>query len=990
MSVSSGLELLRFPLDLLAEITSWIEASDIYILAFVLGNHQLCSNLSRGGVRAVHFRDDSCRNLDLRPLSNFQSLFCVSFDCPHLKKALLLEHLPPSLQELRIYGLPVHWLDAKADPSWLMKNPRNRLLVQDNRTTFNFKSHFHSLKHLHLHLPGPIGCNSLNTTLLVRYFLPDTLETLTLGGLEDVSPIHWGSAFRSLRIATTCLPVQASFVEDVLADAPGVSFDHLTSITANPIIAKAPSRTIWANVETVGNVSDLEAFIELFPRYGLPPPLSRSPLDKPERPYLVAIQLSSWKVKHNGCESRPLRMPESLRSLDLDTYGLPIVDLALFASPHVTRLDCSVDSATIPLAQYFPNLTTLALSSLNDFDSEASLLALPHRLTSLTLIGKANWHHRFLGSLPRGLKKFDLKLTISLSLPLSRGVITHLPQQLVEFSIRSPIEDSLLEHLPKTVTRLTLGSIIITGAIDIHLSEPHKLTYSGRGVLMPYDGEGDTFRNPLYEAGSVRAKRTSFWFTDQIARIHQQRPNNKMLDSISYTFKNLRLPPHLTSIQVAPLALTHDAFALPIALPNLTSLAPGCPASVELWQAASLPSLTRMELFEQSDFLIEGLLPPQVSQILVKVNGYRVTISPTILPQLRSLELSGLSSSIPWDIFKAFINLEHLKTAWPHNVIDITKVIAPLPRSLTSLELIDHPRLLSLKQVFSHLTNLRRLSLGGEIQGDFENVPSTFEALSCGTAKVSDLESFENDASGLIIENETFNFSAWIILRLKAKYPFIKELGACTGPYLFAATHLTSIIDQLSSQQMITKVVFGKEVKLPPRFGKCLPKTVTNLDVMMASGITNATPYHLPSSITELKINGSTFPTPAYQHLPKALVCLELTSSKFLNRHASALPSSLQNLTLTACGIVSRRALAHLPSGLTCLTFDESFINGVYCGFPPNLRSLNPKGFFQFPHMKLPESLTELGSRRLATEYQHEAFDYLWAEDSGSDSSDDI
>jgi hypothetical protein len=129
---------------------------------------------------------------------------------------------------------------------------------------------------------------------------------------------------------------------------------------------------------------------------------------------------------------------------------------------------------------------------------------------------------------------------------------------------------------------------------------------------------------------------------------------------------------------------------------------------------------------------------------------------------------------------------------------------------------------------------------------------------------------------------------------------------------------------------------------LPDKFSRLLPRTLTELDVIDATGTSHRTTRHLPPSLIALSISASGFNLLAYQQLPRGITKLQLSHQrKFWPHHAKALPPALLSLTLDVL-FTCNSMIAALPRTITELDFGYSArtITG------PALQSLPPDLIF--------------------------------------------
>jgi hypothetical protein len=131
---------------------------------------------------------------------------------------------------------------------------------------------------------------------------------------------------------------------------------------------------------------------------------------------------------------------------------------------------------------------------------------------------------------------------------------------------------------------------------------------------------------------------------------------------------------------------------------------------------------------------------------------------------------------------------------------------------------------------------------------------------------------------------------------------------------------------------------------VPDRFTRWLPRTITDMNIIEATGTTHRSASGLPPSLTCLAMPATGFSVMSYLQLPRTITNLRLAHQrKFWPQHAKALPPSLRFLLLDIL-LTTNSMIAALPRTITSLEFWDS------------ARSLSDPAFEH-----LPPSLTYLG-----------------------------
>lgn len=901
-------ELSRFPLEVLDAITSLILASDVFALAYLSGDRLLRAKLIQGGAKVINFDTHSCSKIGFKFLADLKDLVRVSIEYTG-GETLPLDEIPDSIRELRIVGSQKLWLEAPAS-STFASNPKHRQLIRSGRSSYHFLR-FKRLRKLFLESNENMlrGRNS-RIDFLVARLLPATLEQLSISGLHHVPPYEFKRLPSGLEIIGVKQAVAGTWISEVRRHAPQIHFDHLLAGDFDPIFAAAPARTVSIEVYSL-TLLDLPRFAVLFPKTGLPAPASTA-YDPHQAPYLLSIRTHQWLWDPSkDLDMRNIAWPESLRVIeDVSTNGrtfpldgnIPI---------QLKRLEYRLEGrAPLVLPE---SLTSLALRPDALRKLESDLLALPKSLTELSITKPATWKHAFSSLLPGSLK--SLKLTCLMA-PLTAEFFTTLPPLIETIIVDTDCSDTLLIHLPKTVTKFESRSLSLTGAVPFH-SDSGKLTIVKTGI-----------------------------FNCNPSGKHTVSPREGRKNSmIALTFDGVPLPSHLTHLVISA-PITDKTFKEPLLLPHLTRLDLKAMDKWN-WKKSLMPSLTRLHVESDARSSVKALLcPPSITHVVLEGSLAGQFVPTSLCANLRILEVK---CSLDLLTLAKLTSLETLSMLghW-HSVEIATEALAEhLPPSLRSLTLgaLNVELVLRLSHLLAKLPLLRNLRTShlcpALIDETLLDPRIPLETLTCPAIKIESIETFLRPESS-VFHGDSFDMATFMVQQLQNFLPFLKlsngqlvHLPALTRDYF-------TLLASSWSGVALTTMTFGTGVTLWSRFGKLLPRTLTKLDVLAAKGVDNATPWHLPSSITDLKISTRCFPSCAYQQLPRGIVSLQMTTFKLLNRHIRALPPNLEKLTVK-CLNTGTKVLSLLPPSVTHIEWDCERINAsdIFAqGLPPNIRIL--------------------------------------------------
>ena len=924
MAAKRGLELARCPVDVLVYITDLLLASDIYILGYLCGSSLLRSKLVQRGVRSLHFDTLSTEKVPLKFFGNFTGLVRVSIHCISPDISLNLVDLPSGLQDLHIQLANLEVLNWKPSVKDLVLAPVEERLVflPKGYCSFDFQRHFPTLRHLHLEQVNGSIPYSHDVEQVLACQLPPTLETLFMHNMNTINARYWKYLPRGLTVLNLGGSVNSTFFKLLKAHAPHVTIDHLIVDSVDPIFASAPARVVSLHSKA-SSWSDIRKFALLFPMTGQAPPAPRTsslqPFPSthqhlhPNRPYLVSI------ITSNNLETIETvvadEWPESLHTF-YDGHAHKHYP-SILANLNATV--SNMESISVPSGVHTLTLRVRKERPLTDF------IPLPSCLTSLTFIGSPSLKLEELKVLPATLTKLNFGVQTLREQVLTAQLVDNLPSNLVEFQFSGTCDDQLLTRLPASLTDFKPRTILLSGVVPF--DESIKLK------IRPY--------------GTLFRKKAVGW-------CFKFRRNS----STHYVLKNVPVPPSLTSLSLQTLKITPTAFAYPLHLPSLTRLKV-CDMIEFGWPedgTSCLPSVTYLAMPTASDPFIN--YPSSVTHLKLTSSRFDTAVAAVMQKRFPKLRILELPFCIPNNLY-SLNALESLSSNWPWLSYDNEELakakgeetrVYPyenetLPPSLTHLEVcsermvsLDVERLL---RVCPKLRSLKALTAMLR-EDDLEMLPSTFQSLSCDSISITSVKPYLSVHPPM---ETTFDFERSMKSRLKSRYPFISDetrVGLSRAQFTPISLEMEDLPQLFGSPStsMITTIKIGAGARLPSRFGKCLPSTLTSLDVLHVFGIDKATPYYLPSSLKDLKIDSSDFPSTAYRQLPRGITFLELNCPKLHSRYCVEMPPALLSLTLTKSEYLQIGALEELPDSVTHVKIDKSH-NDVWHSLPENLRFLD-------------------------------------------------
>lgn len=940
------LYLARFPIEILVNIFKRVPTLNIYLATYLCGNRLIKAKAHQGAVTSVHLAAQSLQKLGLKFLADFRGLVCVSIDCIELEGKLNLHELPPNIRELEIRGDCANWLAAKPHPEFCTV-PSNMLFHENESMPFNFKRHFHDLRHLRLQC----RCERLNRrlattvpmTLLIQCLLPPSLRTLSISHLAQIDPIYWGNLKEPLEILNLHSKIQMNLLERIISVAPQVRFKHLQLLepVSDPsLIQKIPAKTLSMRINNM-TPELLSELVKLFP-------LPAAESSTCSNPQLTAVTTIKWSITPKERRTPgSVQFPPALNSIeDLNSYDAVWTNFNALPS-GITKLKATTDSLG---ALVLPSkLKELELTLTSDAASLPIIVSsLPTSLTSahFMLPKVPDWSPELSSAFPKSLTYLQLHISgAAVSCYLPASFFISLPQTLTGLQINAPCLDSTLVHVPKSITNLVLGRIEISGAL-----------YSSTETLFNYADIG-------YLRRLVNG---AFHYKAQISCDKDWNESFKRTPTYS-VLKPDWLPASLTRIQIGSSnGYGHVKQWPALNLPNLTALQIPTYFDFPL-QNCTVPSLTLLSICKvvyYDNFIADKQYPTSITHLQYVLGAVSDDCIPDSLkPQIRIFEAKTLLLST----IRLMPLLESADIDWniSHDC-DNESNIDLIPKTITSLTIrvtylgIYTPELRCFLAKLPHVTSINIKSHTCCVpESDLLSIPTRIKSITCQAVSISDPLSYlpfpENTFDG-----DSFDFVRSVVPQLKLKFPFL-HFGATPTVHfpLLSAQHIKKLTQNWP--ETLSKATFGGGIEVSPRFGRLLPRnSLTSLDLLGGSDINFASAPHLPPTLTELKICSRKFTLAHYKLLPRGLQTLHLKAGKFLDHHARSMPESLQNFTLEFSAL-GERSLSLLPCSLEHLALPSlRRFHHLYYGLPSNLKTISINLLLQVKFDLLPESLEDI------------------------------
>ena len=919
-----GHHLTHLPPSLLAEIFSYLPALNILQLVEISGDRLLNYKAHHGGIVWLHLGDAVLRKSRLDYWTNFKSLQCLSIDLSKIDIAVDLSSFPSSLRKLCIHGSCARWLSAKADESFFSHH--SNLMFHDcGKSAFNFRHHYPNLRHLELqcvhrddlHQKDNVG---LRLVLLITRLLPPHLETLAISHLQYIPSSIW-SHF-PINVELTQLPEEENlFLLDKASSLP-------TLPNLNNFAAIRSFNGSWARVEhPYGSAFARRSHFQR----SSPPSKVQFDLDRRTTfpSYLTVIWMDfSWK--HSWTQS----LPRTLKVLSIRGFQLPFID-EIFASnlpqglTSLSYIGFCVDFRVQMMPKSLTNLcfsplaittpATLRPSHDGPFHLEMPTRAYLRRFHdgSLTLDNdhfrpwddRQSMHSRIPSSLLWTIKELPPALTsLAYNIDLSRRSAGNFVHQLG------------IESLPN-LTRLECNDWQQSGFFRLKPLIVGAAEASTPTSTSVYQGDND----PPFVRYTRLARTLMPSLTHLIIIPHQYSatpsPN---------AFAELVFPPSLTHLTVH--GLPH--FFIPLQLVHQLKIIEGHIRSIETQFYSLVSSPNEATIIPLSLHTYCGSLIKPAKVHPMDSPGWDSRWVPVSMPSsLTSLELCSSASqfSTLQDMLQKLPNLTHFSFKRCHQPLDMEDIDFS-STSLSSLELG------SLR--LSNFIKYRKGLFDGDyvVNGSLNLGEAVVDLVNkeCSPLRIHIGARAPKPSSRLSMQD--FRGITGGIAGPQASYgPTIQLKSVLFGEFVGSHRALQTSPPVIASN--LTSLTIGLGFTLAARFGKCLPPTLTFLDVMDALGVGSATPRTLPSSLTELYIESVEFSGMNYAELPRGIIKLKLTAGKFKPLQVRRLPPKLEELTIEGYTLLAYNAFRHLPASVSRLVVPDIPEN-VFYALPATLSSL--------------------------------------------------
>lgn len=884
-----SLHLAHFPSEVLSRIFDHLPAPYVYLATHLSGDRLIRHKSSQGGVVSLQLGRVSILSFGFKTLADYGGLTRLSIHYNGFSP-IHWNLFPSHLLSLHIRASHPYWLAAPLSADFDL-HPGNMLFHEGGKGPFNFKDHFTRLTNLDLELPFARQSRNVfnfqRLCLLVNRLLPATLETLSLSDLPLVPPSMWNFS-PGLTIISLYQLVTNDFLKSVVTFAPHTRFQHLDCIATST----APiSKDIMAklNVKTVS----------FWPIVFTPQVLVQQCQDlanaRTEGTKLVGLNVQGLLASPNGNgEVNGSSWPSSITSMtftkitpDLLPHGLRHLEVGTLDRPDVPSFYPWDLKAELP-----KHLTSLR------FTHTGHIIAWPAHLTDLTF-NTTDWTTEMSNNLPKGLKKLHLSHTRDSQ---SFEWIAHLPNTLTEFRMTARVRDVELEALPPSVTIIQATNVMYTGRL-LRNSAPKTLEVTQGGYL-----------GRLADASIV------FFWADAP---YQGDWSETLFSRLSPIYALEWLPASLTHLKFAYLNDIGDSLSLPnlvwLSVPRISKWN---------WAAHSTPKLARLTVNGTSPDDLAMILPESVTHLEAgKVDHSSSHIPPSLSQQLRILALEH--DDLGYSTYPLLHTLA-LKFSG--------KVDRKIPTSVTDLTLhgshFGMSWVFDLKPLFSHLPSLRRLKVAKRVlqTSEMKLFVDPLERLECDQLEIKEAEQYLPPLdSSLSVPH--LDVGQAVIAGVKTRFPNL----VLSDGFKYECS-FSKYPDW--RRCMFTSMTYGTGLQLPPRFGSTLPSaTLTVLDILNVP-VPSGASYHLPSTLTDLKIRTWAFTPNCYLHLPRGLKVLEIDAAKFYPKHALGLPPFLQSFTLTYKRLILG-VLSSLPHSLESLTVNGATTFELFnTGLPPHLRNL--------------------------------------------------
>lgn len=924
-----SLSLSHFPPEILANVFRHLPPLYLYAVTHLSGD-RLIRAKSRRSVTSTRMSDVSLKRLGLKSLHDFESLTHLSIESKASTLAMDLSNLPRTLTSLQM-SLPTSpWWYQTPHPDDLnnlkLQLPANAY----QHTSFNFKRHFKYLKHLDLsdsmHLWNPPTTRN-NFIVLVEYFLPDTLESLSLSLIAAVPAKHWVNLPHGLLIESMYGAIRKDFLEQLIRFVPHLRFKHIDfvgTIDDIPLLSQL-------NIETVGWWStqrftdDLARVCKFFPTGDIRTQRGLEHRDPPQRvsllPFLTVLALCGT-VPEGYSES--IEWPASLT--ELSPLQGPVSFGTMVLPPNLTKLESKVSKSS-PI--FPPNLKTLT-ASIDPLVHPPDVW--PSQLTSLAL-NTASWRRSILTDLPKSLKTLNIRCD---NAQLCDDIAQCCPRSLTELEVSTSFDERMLAQLPPKLTRFVPKTLILVNAsplLRFMETSPHVCDVQG--------------------SASIRRLMDGTWALDPFSRPSNDWNEPFVRPHTTIALQLVAFPKHLTRLKLESIESASNSFDSIPSLPSLTRLKLRTFANWN-WNVAT-PSLTRITVKDATHPVSQfrgATYPPSVTYLKLQSSGSQAAFPTPFAPNLRILRCS---SPILATLLRQCRALETLETEFPLERPPEAEIVSlPTVTRFTASRFSSYPVWPTLASLFAIMPELEHLAVRDRYwsvaTNDLKPFIPRLKSLECHRITISPDDNRIMDIA-LSESEDKFDLTLAMAAQIKKDWPNCLFPDNVTIDFPTVTSTQLESLGAVWSKCGLKTLIARDRITLWKRFGKFLPSTLKTLDLLHAAPLDFAAPRYLPSSLTDMKIDVLQFRLDSYQCLPRGLVSLTIMCvQKFFPKHARALPPALEYLDIrfTVAPYVDRHALSHLPDSLTELCVyplhDDLLITQ---GLPSQLKTLNVEASYR-------------------------------------------
>lgn len=748
---------------------------------------------------------------------------------------------------------------------------------------------------------------TMTLPLLASRLLPDSLQTLSMTHLNNLQTRFWKNLPENVEVDLRLNTLGSGEINHLLLDDFKTRVTHLQGVFSLAHLPKRLFRGLRSvsikfnlGAESLSSIDSCYQYfaskqLEYVAEGDLPGPCIVSLEDVGMTHVISAVSdflsisapstLQTFKAYHNLFQTFDA-LPQSLTHLEAQFKGNgPLI---------------------LPRA-----LKTLKLSLDPDETSVEQLVAaLPFNLTQAYLVimkSSFNWETLLSAGLRERCPNLQ-HLTLSAPgdpSPLNETFLEKLPLHLVFLEVRGIFEDILISKVPSSILTFIPSRFVVSGALI-----PSSAT----------EVELNSFCKPLVRVlGSLKLSGAS-----------------SSLSSIETFTAITAFPSSLTSLSINRMPFRNMVYRQ-LSMPNLIKLQIPFIAFVD-WNAWSMPSLTSLTAQGPSEGLVHpaNRFPASLTHLsLPGMNKFILSLPPNLAPQIRRLKTSIFPSNFAE---LNFTNLEIYKTG-PAVAMKNGKpdILAALPPTLVEL---NFKSTLDVEYLLETVPSIRRYSSTSSqplTDDTLLQIVPRLDRFKCDSFHIKSFESYlpfvrQDEA------DDSWELTRFMAFQLQRKIP---SLDISPPQHVFLPELDSVALASLShAWSGVTNITIEQGVKVWSKLGKFLPSTLTTLR-LTARGVNAGTPWHLPSSITNLMIDSTCFTLDSYKHLPAGLKTLRLSYGKLLAHHARVLPSTLTELELNSA-YIGIKTFSNLPSSLERLSVTQPQSNECFFrGLPESLTELD-------------------------------------------------